>query len=174
MPSKTCSRCNEPVSVMNREWGTGLCPRCRADDQRASQAETLDQLRQFEDWILRLMLRPVPKAWYPGLVSALTHARFRGLMKLVGGLIVAAATFLLTVGIGMLTGYYHASALVGFPLAVSMIGLMEIVLGINFADLAEQFDREDFLMKLGIAIVVLSFVGAYLAGCVFVYQRYFA
>ncbi|MGA7502451.1 MAG: hypothetical protein WBX00_37620 [Isosphaeraceae bacterium] len=101
-----------------------------------------------------------------------------GLTKLVGGLVVAVATFLVTLGIGMLTGYYHASALVGFPLAVSMVGLMEIVLGVNFADLAARFDQGGFFLKLGIAIVVLCFVAVFLAGCAFlyssIYRRYFS
>ncbi len=66
-----------------------------------------------------------------------------------------------------------ASALVGLPLAISMVGLMEIVLGINFADLAQRFDRGGFILKCGISIVVLCFVGVYLAGCVLIYQRYF-
>jgi hypothetical protein len=133
----------------------------------------LDNLKRFEDQIFRVMLRPMPEAWRPGLEHGLSHPRFRGLMKLVGGLIVAAATFMITLGFGMLTGYYHASALVGLPLAVSMIGLMEIVLGINFTDLAKGFDRGGFLLKCGIGIVVLLFVAVYLAGCVLAYQRYY-
>jgi len=133
----------------------------------------LDGLQRFEDRIFGLMLFPMPKAWRPGLERALFHARFRGLMKLVGGLITAAATFLITVGIGMLTGQYVASALVGFPFAISMVGLMEIFLGINFADLAKRFDQGGFLLKCGIAIVVLFFVAAYLAGCVLIYRRYY-
>jgi hypothetical protein len=174
VPPTTCSRCNQPVSAWTRDVTTGLCPRCRAADERAGQAELLEGLRQFEDGILRLMLRPMPERWRKGLGHALSGVRFRGSMKLVGGLIVGAVTFLITLGFGMLTGYYHASALVGLPLAISMIGLMEITLGISFTDLAEQFDQEDIFMKFGIAVVVLAFAAAYLAACVFVYRRYFA
>jgi hypothetical protein len=173
VPPTTCSRCNQPVSAWTRDVTTGLCPKCRAADERASQAQLLEGLRQFEDRILRLMLRPMPEAWRKGLGHALSGPRFRGLMKLVGGLIGGAMTFLFTLGFGMLTGYYHASALVGLPLAISMIGLMEVILGISFTDLAERFDQEDIFMKFGIAIVVLSFAAAYLAACVFAYQRYF-
>jgi hypothetical protein len=171
MPTYLCSRCNQPVSAMTRDVTTGLCPTCRAADARAVQAETLEGLRQFENRILRSMLLPLPKAWCSRLEPSLSRPRFRGFLKLVSGLIVAVITFLLTIGIGKLTGVYVASALVGLPLAISMVGLMEIVLGINFADLADQFDRGDAFEKITIAIVVLAFVAIYLAGAVLIYRR---
>jgi hypothetical protein len=158
---------------MTRDVATGLCPRCRAEIAQANQAAMLDGVKGFEDRILRLMLRPLPKAWVPGLERMLVQPRFRGFMKFIGGLIVAAATFMLTLALGRWTGTYVASAVVGLPLAISMIGSIEIVLGINFADLAKKFDEEEFLFKCSIAVVVLFFVAVYLAGGVLIYQRYF-
>lgn len=173
MPTARCSRCNQPVSAMTRDLTTGLCARCRAEEAQAAQVAIFDEVKRYEDRFLRLMLLPLPRAWRPGIEQALCHPRSRGLIKFVVGLIVAAAAFVITVGIGMLLGHYHASALVGLPLAISMIGLMEIILGINFADLAQRFDKGGFFLKCGIAIVVLSFVAVYLAGCVLIYRRYY-
>jgi hypothetical protein len=61
----------------------------------------------------------------------LANTRCRGLMKLIGGLIVGVVMFLLLLGLGRLTGHYQASALAAFPPASSMVGLMEIALGID-------------------------------------------
>jgi hypothetical protein len=173
MAGEMCARCGQAVSLMHRDWTSGLCPKCRVEIQQEQDAADLDGLRQLEDRLVRLLLWPTPKPWRPALERVMSHARFRGLTKLVGGLVVAAAMLLITIGLGMLTGQYVASALVGFPLAISMVGLMEIVIGINFADLAKRFDHGGFFLKLGIAIVVLFFAAVYLAGCVFVYRQYF-
>jgi hypothetical protein len=126
----------------------------------------------MEDWVLRILLWPLPAAWRPALERRLDDPRFRGLMKLAGGLLVGAVTFLITLGLGWLTNHYHASALVGLPLAVAVIGLMEIVLGLRFTDLADRFDRGNILVKLGIAVVVLTFALSFLGGCLYAYQRY--
>jgi hypothetical protein len=173
MPVKTCSRCNRPVSRMTVEMITGLCPACASDDARASQAGLLEGLRQFEDCIIQLMLRPLPKAGSSRVERALSYARFRGLMKLLGGMVLAAVTLLITVAVGMLIGQHVVTALVGLPLAVSIIGLIEIVLGIRFSDLAEQFNRGRILAKIGIIAVVLSFAATYLAGVILLLQSNF-
>jgi hypothetical protein len=178
MAGDTCTMCGRKVPLMQRDWTSGLCPQCPLQGRQAAGQATLDDLRRLEDRFLQLIVSLTPKPWRPALERTMSNARFRGLTKLVGGLVVAVATFLVTLGIGMLTGYYHASALVGFPLAVSMVGLMEIVLGVNFADLAARFDQGGFFLKLGIAIVVLCFVAVFLAGCAFlyssIYRRYFS
>jgi hypothetical protein len=148
---------------------TGLCPACASAEARASQAALLEGLRQFEDWIIQLTLRPLPKAWCSRVEPTMSHARFRGLMKLLGGMVLAAVTLLVTIAIGMRIGHYHVTELVGLPLVVSIIGLMEIVLGIRFTDLAEHFDKGKILIKLGIMAVVLSFVAAYFAGFIFIF-----
>jgi hypothetical protein len=113
------------------------------------------------------------KSWVPPFEQALTHPRFRGLMKLVGGLLAGAVVYLITWGIGALTGFTAVNALIGLPFAVSMIGLMEIVIGINFADLENLFSRGGFFLKIGIPIVVLFFVAIYLAGAIRVYRTYY-
>jgi hypothetical protein len=41
------------------------------------------------------------------------------------------------------------------------LGLMEVFLEIKFAGLASRFDRGGFVLKCGIATVVLSFVAVY-------------
>ena len=94
-------------------------------------------------------------------------------MKFLGGFILAVPAYLITYGIGRLTGYTFASALVGFPLAVSAVGLMEMVLGINFIELERRVSEGSIFTKVGISLVVLFFAGVYLAGGVWVYRRYF-
>jgi hypothetical protein len=94
-------------------------------------------------------------------------------MKFIGGLIVGAAMFLLLLGLGKLTGHYHASALAGFPLAISMAGLIEIVVGIDFAHIEWQFDHGGFFLKLRIAASVIVFAGIYIISCYYVYQQFF-
>ena len=101
------------------------------------------------------------------------HARFRGLLKLAGGLVVAVPAALITLGLGRLIGQYVVSALVGFPLAISMIGFMEIVIGTHFADLALRFDRGNFFIKTGIAVMILSFAALYVLCGVMIYRAYF-
>ena len=71
-------------------------------------------------------------------------------------------------GLGKLTGHYQASALAGFPLAISMVGLVDIVLGIDFSDIAWQFDHGGFFLKLCIAAGVIAFAGIYIFGCYYV------
>jgi hypothetical protein len=173
MAEKVCTRCGRQVALIQWDWTSGLCPQCRLQIKQAQDQATLDGLRQLEDRFLRPILSLMPKPWRPALERAMLNARFRGLMKLVGGLVAAVPMFIVTVGLGMLTGHYVATAVVGFPLAISMVGLMEIVLGINFADLAKRFDQGGFFLRLGVSIVVLFFVAVYLAGCAVVYRRYF-
>jgi hypothetical protein len=81
--------------------------------------------------------------------------------------------FLLLLGLGKMTGYYHASALAAFPLAISMVGLMEIVLGIDFVRIAWEFDHGGFFLKLRAAASVIVFAGIYIIGCYFVYRQFY-
>jgi hypothetical protein len=48
------------------------------------------------------------------------------------------------------------SSVLGLPFANSLIGLIEIVPGIDFARIADRFDRGGFYVKLGLSIVVFS------------------
>ena len=177
MLSATCSRCQRKISILHRDPTCDLCPRCRAADAsaqaKAQQEALLAGLRALENSVFWVLLSPLPKAWVPRIERGLTHPRIRGLMKLVGGLLVGAVTFLLTWGVGMLTGYTVASALVGLPITVSLLGLMEIVLGIEFADFASRFDEGGFFVKLGLLFVLFLFVGIYLAGGIWVYRTYY-
>ncbi len=79
MPRATCSRCQRPVSVMARDLQTGLCPRCQADDERASQAATLDGLRQLEDSVFGLLASAMPAGHRPAALRFLSNPRYPGL-----------------------------------------------------------------------------------------------
>jgi hypothetical protein len=131
-------------------------------------------LREFENGCLRLLLRPLPKAWTSRLEPWLAHARFRGVIKLLFGALATLVLFLFLKGLGVLMGHTWVSVSFGLPLAVSFIGLTEIVLGIEFTTLSERFDQGNALVKLGILVVVLAIVAAYLAGAIVFYQRYLA
>ena len=53
-------------------------------------------------------------------------------------------------------------AVTALSLAISMVGWVEIVLGIGFADLADRFDRGGIFVKAGNLLVVLSLIRLYL------------
>jgi hypothetical protein len=138
--------------------------------KREEAEATLDGLRRLEDRFLRLILGLTPEPCRKGLAQAITGERFRGLTKLIGGVVVAAPLFLVLFGLGMLTGVYVTTAAVGIPLAVSMVGLMEIVLGVGFTDLERRFAQGGFFLKIGIILVVLSFVALYFSVYIFIYR----
>ena len=131
------------------------------------------RLREYENRVIWMMLLLLPLWWRKPVEAGLANARFRGLMKFIGGLIVGVAMFLLLLGLGKLTGHYQASALAAFPLAISMVGLMEIVLGIDFARIAWEFDHGGFFLKLRAAASVIVFAGIYIIGCYSVYRHFY-
>jgi hypothetical protein len=93
------------------------------------------------------------------------------LTKVGGGFALTALIILGLYAIGRLTAYWliPVGAVTALPLAISMVGWVEIALGIGFADLANRFDRGGILLKAGIILVVLSLIGQYLwAGIRFV------
>ncbi len=172
-PSLLCPKCGRPISIWGRESLSDLCAECRLELKQEEAHATFRQLRQFEDRVIWILLSILPLSWQKSLGVALVNTRFRGLMKFIGGLIVGVAMVLLLLGLGKLTGHYQASALAGFPLAISMVGLVEIVLGIDFSDIAWQFDHGGFFLKLCIAAGVIAFAGIYIAGCCYVYRQFF-
>ena len=90
---------------------------------------------------------------------------------MVGGFALTALIIVAIYAIGRLTGHWliPVGAVTALPLAISMVGWVEIALGIGFADLANRFDRGGILVKAGIIFVVLSLIGLYLwAGIRFV------
>jgi hypothetical protein len=172
-PGLLCPKCGRPISLWGRESLSDLCPKCRLELKQEEAQAMFSQLRQFEDRVIWMMLSILPLRWHKSLEAALTNTRFRGLMKFIGGLIVGVAMFLLLLGLGKLTGHYQASALAAFPLAISMVGLMEIVLGIDFDYIAWQFDHGGFFLKLGIAASIIAFAGIYIICCYYVYRQFF-
>ncbi len=172
-PGLICPKCGRPISIWGRETLSDLCPKCRLELKQEEDQAVFSQLREYENRVIWVMLLILPLRWRKPVEVALTNARFRGLMKFVGGLVVGVAMFLLLLGLGKLTGYYHASALAAFPLAVSMVGLMEIVLGIDFARIAWEFDHGGFFLKLRAAASVIIFAGLYIIGCYSVYRQFY-
>ncbi len=83
---------------------------------------------------------------------------------MVGGFALTALIILALYAIGRLTGHWliPVGAVTALPLAISMVGWVEIALGIGFADLANRFDRGGIFVKAGVILVVLSLVGLYL------------
>jgi hypothetical protein len=172
-PGPLCPKCGRPISIWGRESLSDLCPKCRLELKQEEAQAMFSQLRQFEDQVIWMMLSILPLRWQKSLEVALANTRFRGLMKFIGGLIAGVAMFLLLLGLGKLTGHYHASALAAFPLAISMVGLMEIVLGIDFAYIAWRFDHGGFFLKLRIAASIIIFSGVYIMCCYYVYMTFF-
>jgi hypothetical protein len=128
-------------------------------------------VRRFEDRVFGLLLTPLPTGSRPALERLLPNPRVRGLTKVVGGFVLTALIILALYTIGRLTGHWliPVGAVTALPLAISMVGWVEIALGIGFADLANRFDRGGILVKAGIILVVLSLIGLYLwAGIRFV------
>ncbi len=172
-PGLICPKCGRPISIWGRESLSDLCPKCRLELKQEEAQAMFSQLRQFEDRVIGMMLSIPPLRWHKSLEAALTNTRFRGLMKFIGGLIAGVAMFLLLLGLGKLTGHYHASALAAFPLAISMVGVIEIVVGIDFAHIAWQFDQGGFFLKLRIAASVIVFAGIYISCGYYVYRQFF-
>ena len=172
-PGLLCPKCGRPISIWGRETLSDLCPKCRLELKQEEDQAVFSQLREYENRVIWMMLLLLPLRWRKPVEAGLTNARFRGLMKFIGGLIVGVAMFLLLLGLGKLTGYYHASALAAFPLAISMVGLMEIVLGIDFARIAWEFDHGGFFLKLRAAASVIVFAGIYIIGCYSVYRQFY-
>jgi hypothetical protein len=50
---------------------------------------------------------------------------------------------------------------------------MEIVLGIDFARLAWEFDHGGFFLKLRAAASIIVFAGIYIIGCYSVYRQFY-
>jgi hypothetical protein len=94
------------------------------------------------------------------------------LTKVIGGLALTVPIYLFLYWLGRLTGYTAVTAGAAFPLAVSLIGWLELILGVGFADLAVRFDRGGGLSKLGIALLVLSLIGLYAGIAIWIYGRY--
>ncbi len=163
MPGSVCPQCGGPLSFRDASFAPYLCARCKADNKRASQAATLDAVRRFEDRVFAFLLAPLPAGSRPALERILSNPRVRGLTKVVGGFAVSALIILVLYAIGRLTGHWliPVGAVTALPLAISMVGWVEIVLGIGFADLADRFDRGGILAKAGIILVVMSLIGLY-------------
>jgi hypothetical protein len=139
-------------------------PKCKADNRRASQAAILEAVRRFEDRVFGLLLAPLPDGSLSALQPRLANPRVRGMMKVVGGFALTALIIAALYVIGRLTGHWliPVGAVMALPLAISMVGWVEIALGIGFADLADRFERGGILVKSGIILVVLSLIGLYL------------
>ena len=164
MSQSVCPRCGGPISFRESSFAPYLCSKCKTDVKRASQAATLDAVRRFEDRVFGLLLAPLPEGARPALARHLSNPRIRGLTKVVGGFGLTALIVLGLYAIGRLTGHWliPVGAVTALPLAISMVGWVEIALGIGFADLANRFDRGGFFVKAGIILVVLSLIGLYL------------
>jgi hypothetical protein len=82
----------------------------------------------------------------------------------VAGFALTALIIVALYAIGRLTGRWliPVGAVTALPPAISMVGWVEIALGIGFADLANPFDRGGILVKAGIILVVLSLLWLYL------------
>jgi hypothetical protein len=121
-------------------------------------------MRRFEDRVFVFLLAPLPARSRPALGRFLSNPRVRGLAKVVGGLAISALIILALYAIGQLSGLWliPVGAVTALPLAISMVGWVEIILGIGFADFADRFDRGGILVKAGILLVVLSLIGLYL------------
>jgi hypothetical protein len=172
-PGVLCAKCGRPISIWGRESLSDLCPQCRLELKQEEAQAVFGRLRQYEDRVIWMMLSILPLRWHKPLEASLANTRVRGLMKFIGGIIVGVAMFLLLLGLGKLTGHYQTSVLAGFPLAISMVGVVEIVLGIDFAHIAWRFDHGGFFVKLCIAASVIVFAGIYILGCYFVYREFF-
>lgn len=168
MSRSQCPRCEGPLSFKDASFAPYLCSNCKANSKRASQARTLDAVRRLEDRVFGLLLAPLPAESRPPLERLLSKPRLRGLAKVVGGFVLTALIILVLYAIGRLTGHWliPLGAVTALPLAISMVGWIEIVLGIGFADLANHFDRGGIFVKAGIILVVLSLVGLYLWACI--------
>ena len=164
MSQSVCPQCGGPISFRESSFAPYLCSRCKADNKRASQAAILDAARQFEDRVFSLLLAPLPEGSRSALQPLLANPRVRGLMKVVGGFALTALIIVAIYAIGRLTGHWliPVGAVTALPLAISMVGWVEIALGIGFADLANRFERGGILVKAGIILVVLSLIGLYL------------
>ena len=101
-----CPQCGGPISFMRASFSPYICSTCRAENKRASQAETLDAVRRFEDRTFGLILSPLPAVLRPTLERILSNPRVRGLTKVIGGFGLAALIYLLLYGIGRLTGHW--------------------------------------------------------------------
>jgi hypothetical protein len=175
MSEARCPRCSQPVSFMTQAFASstqGLCPTCRRQLKQESQAANLDELRRLEDKLFGFLLAPVPAKLRPGLTQVLSKPRVRGLTKLVGGLGLGALTYLLTAWLAKVSGVAVVNGFVVVPLAVALVGWIELNLGISFADLATRFDRSGFFLKLGIMILVLLLVGLFIGTAIWIYRKY--
>jgi hypothetical protein len=164
MSQSVCPQCGGPISFRESSFAPYLCSTCKADNHRASQAAILDAVRQFEDRVFGFLLAPLPKGSRSALLPLLAKPRVRGLVKVVGGFGLTALIIVAIYAIGRLTGHWliPVGAVTALPLAISMVGWVEIALGISFADLANRFERGGILAKAGIILVVLSLIGLYL------------
>jgi hypothetical protein len=168
MAPSVCPQCGGPISFRESSFAPYLCSKCKADNKRASQAAILGAARRLEDRVFGLLLAPFPKGSRPALERLLSLPRVRGLAKVVGGFALTALIILALYAVGRLTGHWliPVGAVTALPLAISMVGWVEIVLGIGFTDLANRFDRGGILVKAGILLVVLSVIGLYVWACI--------
>ncbi len=164
MSQSVCPQCGGPISFRESSFAPYLCSKCKADNKRASQAAILDAARQIEDRVFGLLLASLPEGSRSALQPLLANTRVRGLTKVVGGFALTALIIVALYAIGRLTGHWLISvgAVSALPLAISMVGWVEIALGVGFADLANRFERGGVLVKAGIILVVLSLIGLYL------------
>ena len=91
---------------------------------------------------------------------------------MIGGLALTVPIYLLTYGVGRWLGHTAVSAVTVFPLAVSLIGWIELLGGIGFADISIRFDRGGILLKLAISLLVLWLIAVYFGIGIWAYQRY--
>ena len=91
---------------------------------------------------------------------------------MIGGFALTVPIYLLTDGVGRWLGYTAVSAVTVFPLAVSMIGWIELLGGIGFADISARFDRGGILLKLAIGFLVLWLIAVYFGIGIWAYRRY--
>ena len=82
---------------------------------------------------------------------------------MVGGFAVSALIILVLYAIGRLTGHWliPVGAVTALPLAISMVGWVEIVLGIGFADLADDSTEAAFWPRPGLSSWSCLFIGLY-------------
>ena len=167
-----CTRCEQRVSVMTRDVGTGLCPKCRAKDERAGQAATLAGIRDMEDAFFAALLNFVPERARAAVWGLLSHPRVRGLLKVIVGFGLAIPIYFLFDWLANVTGVAYCDAVVAFPLVVSFIGWIELLAGISFIDLSGRFDSGGRLVKTGISLAVLTLIAIYFAIGYYVYNNY--
>ena len=88
--------------------------------------------------------------------------------EVVSGFALTALIILALYAVGQLKGDWliPVGAVTALPFGISMVGWVEIVLGIGFADLANRFDPGGILVKARILLLVLSVIGLYLSACI--------